>query len=40
MGALIKSGGVAMKDVLILVAIIVGWFVLNRYVLPKFGVKT
>ena len=29
-----------MKDVLILVAIIVGWFVLNRYVLPKFGVKT
>jgi hypothetical protein len=29
-----------MNDVLILVAIIVGWFVLNRYVLPKFGVKT
>jgi hypothetical protein len=40
MGALIKNGGVAMNDVLILVAIIVGWFVLNRYVLPKFGVKT
>jgi hypothetical protein len=29
-----------MNDILVLVAIIVAWFVLNRYVLPKLGVKT
>jgi hypothetical protein len=29
-----------MNEVLILVAIVVAWFVLNRYVLPKLGVKT
>jgi hypothetical protein len=29
-----------MKDILILVAIAVIWFVLNRYILPKMGVRT
>jgi hypothetical protein len=29
-----------MNDFLVLIAIIVAWFVLNRYVLPRFGVKT
>jgi hypothetical protein len=29
-----------MNDILVLIAIIVAWFVLNRYVLPRFGVKT
>ena len=29
-----------MKDFLFPIAIIVGWFVLNAWVLPKFGVKT
>lgn len=29
-----------MKDILILAAIILIWFVLNRYILPKMGVRT
>ncbi len=29
-----------MRDFLVFIAIIVAWFVLNRYVLPRFGVKT
>jgi len=29
-----------MNDFLVLIAIIVAWFVLNRYVPPRFGVKT
>lgn len=29
-----------MKDLLVIIAIIVVWFVLNRYVLPKLGVQT
>jgi hypothetical protein len=29
-----------MKDLLIIVAIVVVWFVLNRYILPKMGVQT
>lgn len=29
-----------MKDILIIVAIAVVWFVLNRYILPKMGVQT
>jgi hypothetical protein len=29
-----------MKDILIIVAIVVVWFVLNRYILPRFGVQT
>jgi hypothetical protein len=35
-----KEEGVAMNDILVLIAIIAAWFVLNRYVLPKLGVKT
>jgi len=29
-----------MKDVFVLAAIVIAWFVVNRYVLPKLGVKT
>lgn len=29
-----------MKDLLVITAIVVAWYVLNRYVLPRFGVKT
>ena len=29
-----------MKDLLIPIAILAGWFVLNAWVLPKFGVST
>jgi len=29
-----------MKDLLVIVAIVVVWFVLNRYILPKLGVQT
>ena len=29
-----------MKDVLLLIGIVVIWFVINRYVLPRMGVQT
>jgi hypothetical protein len=29
-----------MKDIMIIIAIVVIWFVLNRYILPKMGVQT
>lgn len=29
-----------MKDLLFIVAAVVIWFVLNRYILPKMGVRT
>jgi len=29
-----------MNDLFVMIAIIVAWYVLNRYVLPRFGVKT
>lgn len=29
-----------MKELLTLIAILAGWFVLNAWVLPKFGIKT
>lgn len=29
-----------MKDVLLLIGIVVIWFVVNRYVLPRMGVQT
>jgi len=29
-----------MKDLLFPIAIVVGWFVLNAWILPKFGVQT
>lgn len=29
-----------MKEVLILLAVIVGWYVLQAYILPKMGVST
>jgi hypothetical protein len=29
-----------MKDMLILMGILVGWVVLQKYILPRFGVST
>ena len=29
-----------MKELLLVVAIIAGWFVLNTWILPRFGVST
>ena len=29
-----------MKELLLIVAILAGWFVLNAWVLPRFGVST
>ncbi len=29
-----------MKDILIVLAIVVAWFVLQKYILPKLGVPT
>jgi len=29
-----------MTDILILLAIVAGWFILNKYILPRFGVRT
>jgi len=29
-----------MKDILLLLGIVVIWFVVNRYILPRFGVQT
>lgn len=29
-----------MRDFLVIIGIILAWYVLNRYVLPKLGVKT
>jgi hypothetical protein len=29
-----------MKQLIVMAAIVVAWYVLNRYVLPRFGVKT
>lgn len=29
-----------MRDFIILACIVVAWYILNKYVLPKFGVKT
>jgi len=29
-----------MNDILILLAIVAAWFILNKYILPRFGVRT
>jgi hypothetical protein len=29
-----------MESVLIVVAVLIGWFALNRWVLPRFGIRT
>jgi p-aminobenzoyl-glutamate transporter AbgT len=29
-----------MKDMIVMLAIFVAWYVVNKYVLPRFGVKT
>ncbi len=29
-----------MEGLIVVIAIVVAWYVLNRYVLPRFGVKT
>ena len=37
---LVGHGGKVMREVLLMLAILAGWFVLNKWVLPKFGVST
>jgi hypothetical protein len=29
-----------MKDVLLLGGIVAGWYILNRYILPRMGIQT
>ena len=29
-----------MKEALLMIAFLVGWFIVNAWVLPRFGVKT
>lgn len=29
-----------MKDLFIIIALVIVWFVLNRYILPKMGIQT
>jgi hypothetical protein len=29
-----------MKDLLLILAVLAGWFVLNAWILPRFGVST
>jgi hypothetical protein len=29
-----------MKDILLLGGIVAGWYLLNRYILPKIGIQT
>jgi hypothetical protein len=29
-----------MKELVVVIAIVVAWYVLSRYVLPRFGIKT
>jgi hypothetical protein len=29
-----------MESTLIVVAVLIGWFALNRWVLPRFGIRT
>jgi hypothetical protein len=29
-----------MEIVLIVIGVVIGWFVLNRWVLPRFGIQT
>jgi len=29
-----------MKDLLLLGGIVAGWYILNRYILPKMGIQT
>jgi hypothetical protein len=29
-----------MNDVLILAGIVAGWYILNRYILPRMGIQT
>lgn len=36
----LSKGSHVMKELLTLIAVLVGWFVLNAWVLPKFGIKT
>jgi len=30
----------AMKDILLLGGIVAGWYILNRYILPRMGIQT
>jgi len=31
---------VIMKDLLLLGGVVAGWYILNRYILPKMGIQT
>jgi hypothetical protein len=37
---LLTTGGNEMGEMLILTGILVGWVVLQKYILPRFGVST
>lgn len=32
--------GESMKDMLLLGGIVAGWYILNRYILPRMGIQT
>ena len=34
-----KRGG-TMKDILLLGGIVAGWYILNRFILPRMGIQT
>ncbi len=35
-----EAGGNTMKDLLLVLGVAAGWFVLQRYILPRLGVPT
>ncbi len=35
-----SAGGTEMRDLLLIGGIVAGWFVLQRYILPRLGVPT
>jgi hypothetical protein len=39
-GTIAVSGDVAMKDLIVFVSVFMAWIVLNRWILPYFGVQT
>lgn len=40
MGYIPRTGGETMRDLLILVGVVVFWIVLQKYILPRFGIET
>ncbi len=35
-----RLGALTMKELLLMFALLAGWFILNAWVFPKFGIKT